>query len=135
VIVLFAVGGIAVSLAVVTAGLLVPTFAALGAIGVASELWDVIAVSYRQAMVPDRLLGRIMAAYRFIAYGAYPIGALVGGVIASLAGLQASFAFGAGATLILIPFLWSALSGVERDPAIARTVDPDGRGGLTRESL
>jgi len=116
-VVLVAIGAVAASLAIVTAGLLVPALLALGAIGVASGLWDVIAVSYRQAAVPDRLLGRIMAAYRFIAYGAFPIGALIGGAIASAAGLRAPFAFGAVLTIVLLPFLWSALSGVELDPA------------------
>jgi predicted MFS family arabinose efflux permease len=58
-----------------------------------------------------------MAAYRFIAYGAFPIGALIGGAIASAAGLRAPFAFGAVLTIVLLPFLWSALSGVELDPA------------------
>ena len=116
-VVLIAVGTVAGSLAIVTAGLLVPTLVALGAVGVASGLWDVIAVSYRQAAVPDRLVGRIMAAYRFIAYGAFPIGALVGGAIAGIAGLRAPFAFGAALALVLVPYLWSALSGVELDPA------------------
>jgi MFS family permease len=116
-VVLVAVGAVAGSLAIVTAGLLVPTLFALAAIGVASGLWVVIAVSYRQAVVPDRLLGRIMAAYRFIAYGGFPIGALAGGAIAGVAGLRAPFAFGAVLTLVLVPFLWSALAGVELDPA------------------
>ena len=118
-VVLVSVGAIAASLAFVTAGLLVPALLALGVIGVASGLWDVIAVSYRQAAVPDRLLGRIMAAYRFVAYGAFPVGALLGGAIADVAGLRAPFAFGAALALALIPFLWSALSGVELDPAAA----------------
>jgi MFS family permease len=120
-VVLVAVGAVSASLAIVTAGLLVPAMLALGAIGVASGLWDVIAVSYRQAAVPDRLLGRIMAAYRFIAYGAFPIGALIGGAIATAAGLRAPFAFGAVLTIVLLPFLWSALSGVELDPAEVRS--------------
>jgi hypothetical protein len=78
-VVLSAVGLIASSLAVVAAGLLIPSFLALGAIGVASGLWDVVAVSYRQAAVPDQLMGRIMSVYRVIADGAFPIGALAGG--------------------------------------------------------
>jgi MFS family permease len=116
-VVLLAVAGVAVSLAVVTVGRLAPTLLALGASGVAAGLWDVIAVSYRQAVVPDRLIGRIMAAYRFIAYGAFPIGALAGGAIAGTFGLRAPFAFGAALTLVLIPYLWAAFSGVELDPA------------------
>jgi MFS family permease len=123
-VVLTSVGAIAGSLAIVSAGRLVPTLLALVAIGVASGLWDVIAVSYRQAAVPDRMIGRIMAAYRFVAYGAFPIGALAGGAIADVAGLRAPFAFGAALTLVLVPFLWSALSGVELDPAEVRPAPP-----------
>ena len=116
-VVLAAVAGVAGALGLVAVGRLVPTLIALVTIGVASGLWDVIAVSYRQAAVPDRLLGRIMAAYRFIAYGAFPLGALTGGVIADIAGLRAPFAFGAVLTLALLPFLASALARVELDPA------------------
>lgn len=85
-------------------------------VGAATALWNVIAVSYRQAAVPDRLLGRIMAAYRFIAYGAFPVGALLGGVSARIAGNRAPFMIGAILVLALIPYLLSALRGVELDP-------------------
>jgi MFS family permease len=119
-VVLVAVAGVAAALSVVAIGSLVLTLAALGVVGLASGLWDVIAVSFRQAAVPDRLLGRIMAAYRFIAYGAFPIGAVIGGTIADVAGLRAPFVFGAVLTLALVPFLWSALSGVALDPSRAR---------------
>lgn len=125
-VVLVSVAAVAGALALVAAGRLGPTLLALGVVGVASGLWDVIAVSYRQAAVPDRLLGRIMAAYRFIAYGAFPIGALLGGAIADVAGLRAPFLFGGALTLVLIPFLWSALSGVALDPSRARAAaSPD----------
>jgi MFS family permease len=138
IVVLGSVGLIASSLAVVAAGLLVPTFLAVGAIGVASGLWDVIAVSYRQAAVPDQLMGRIMSAYRVIAYGAFPIGALAGATIANLAGLRAPFAFGAALTFLLIPFLWSSFSGVELDPASlppAAVTGPDAAPGSAETSV
>jgi hypothetical protein len=54
--------------------------------------------------------------------GAFPIGALAGGAIAWVAGLRAPFAFGAALTLVLVPFLCSALAGVELDPT---AVGPD----------
>jgi hypothetical protein len=41
---------------------------------------SVHALAYRQAVAPERLLGRITAGYRFISYGAIPIGALLGGL-------------------------------------------------------
>ena len=38
-------------------------------------LWNVITVSLRQAVIPDRLLGRVNSVYRFFGWGAIPIGA------------------------------------------------------------
>ena len=43
-------------------------------------LWNVITVSLRQAVIPDRLLGRVNSVYRFFGWGAIPIGTLLGGV-------------------------------------------------------
>lgn len=43
-------------------------------------LVNVVTVSYRQSQVPSHLLGRVTAAYRLIAFGAFPIGSLVAGV-------------------------------------------------------
>ncbi|HWB87717.1 MAG TPA: MFS transporter [Acidimicrobiia bacterium] len=91
----------------------------LAGIGLASGLWDVIAVSYRQAAVPDALLGRTMAAYRVIAHGSIPIGALLGGVVAAVAGNRAAFIAGALVTGGFAPFVVSRLRGVELDPGRA----------------
>lgn len=44
-------------------------------------LWNVITVSLRQTIIPDRLLGRVNSVYRFFAWGMMPIGALLGGVL------------------------------------------------------
>jgi MFS family permease len=49
-------------------------------------LWNVITVSLRQTIIPDRLLGRVNSVYRFFGWGAIPIGALIGGALA--AGLE-----------------------------------------------
>lgn len=44
-------------------------------------LWNVITVALRQSVIPDDLLGRVNSVYRFFAWGAIPIGALLGGLI------------------------------------------------------
>ena len=49
--------------------------AGLAVFGYFSALWDVTAVSLRQSVVPDELLGRVNGAYRFIQWGSMPIGA------------------------------------------------------------
>lgn len=78
--------------------------AGLGAFGAAGEVWNVVAVSYRQALVPDHLLGRVMATYRVIAYGAMPVGAALGGAVAAVAGVRATFVVGALATAALLAY-------------------------------
>ena len=42
--------------------------------------WNVVTVSLRQRIVPDRLLGRVNASYRLLAWGTMPIGAALGGL-------------------------------------------------------
>lgn len=44
-------------------------------------VWNVITVSLRQTVIPDRLLGRVNSVYRFFGWGAIPIGTLLGGAI------------------------------------------------------
>ena len=59
--------------------------------GVFVLVWNVITVSLRQRIVPDRLLGRVNSAYRLFAWGTQPLGALLGGVVGELLGLPAVF--------------------------------------------
>ncbi len=47
-------------------------------------VYNVAQVSYRQAICPPRLLGRMNASVRFIVWGSMPLGALAGGGLASL---------------------------------------------------
>jgi MFS family permease len=49
-------------------------------------LWNVITVSLRQTIIPDRLLGRVNSVYRFFGWGAMSIGSIVGGAL--VAGLD-----------------------------------------------
>jgi MFS family permease len=99
---------VAFALSLLWAGLAPNAFAAalgLAAFGLAGEVWNVVAVSYRQARVPGHLLGRVMATYRVIAYGAMPVGAAIGGAIATAAGVRATFVAGAaGVALLLLYF-------------------------------
>jgi MFS family permease len=104
--VLLSVTAIAISLLAIG---LWPTVAvtAVGllAVGLASEFWNVVAVSYRQNATPDRLRGRVMSAYRFIAYGSFPVGALLGGWIASSFSIAAAFTFGGVLVAVLTVFM------------------------------
>ncbi len=71
--------------------------------GFAGEVWNVVSITFRQEATPDEMLGRVMSGFRVIAYGAFPVGAALGGVIAELAGLRVTFVFAAVLTAALIP--------------------------------
>jgi MFS family permease len=57
-------------------------------------------LSLRQAIVPDRLMGRVVGVIRLIGFGSIPVGALLGGLVARALGLRAPFLLGA-AVLVL----------------------------------
>jgi MFS family permease len=65
-------------------------------------MWNVVTVSLRQRIVPDRLLGRINASYRLLAWGTQPLGALLGGIVAELVSLEAVFILAGLGTAILV---------------------------------
>ena len=48
-------------------------------------LWNVITVSLRQSLIPDRILGRVNSVYRFIGWGMMPIGSVLGGLLVAVA--------------------------------------------------
>lgn len=85
--------GAAVLLAGVTSNL--PAAAtALTLAGLANGTWNVIAVSLRQQIVPEHLLGRVTSIYRTISLTAMPMGAGLSGIIAQRYGLHAPFVGG-----------------------------------------
>jgi MFS family permease len=86
--------------------------------GVAIVLWNVVTVSLRQRITPDRLLGRMNAAYRLVGWGTMPIGSLLGGVLAEWLGLQPTFLVAAAITLAtLVGFRWVTAEAVARAEA------------------
>ncbi|MEE8331430.1 MAG: MFS transporter [Acidimicrobiia bacterium] len=85
--------------------------------GFAGEIWNVVSVTYRQSVTPDEMLGRVMSGFRVIAYGAFPVGAALGGVIASTLSLRTAFFVGAGIIGALLPFLALTTRHHSLDPA------------------
>jgi MFS family permease len=71
--------------------------------GLTNALWNVVAVSLRQRITPDRILGRINSSYRLVAWGTRPLGAAAGGLLGELLGLRAVFTV--AAALILATLL------------------------------
>ncbi|MFI9386914.1 MFS transporter [Kutzneria sp. NPDC052558] len=51
--------------------------------GFGAIVYNVAQVSYRQAICPDHLLGRMNASVRFLVWGTLPIGGLIGGGLAT----------------------------------------------------
>jgi MFS family permease len=73
-------------------------------------IYFVNAISVRQAITPDRVLGRVNATMRFLAGGANPIGSVLGGALGGLIGVPLTLvvaSFG-----MLLGFLWPLLSPV-----------------------
>jgi predicted MFS family arabinose efflux permease len=65
--------------------------AMFGLVGFLTVVFNVVMGSLRQALTPDRLLGRVISAFRLFSYGAVPLGSLLGGVLARSFGLRAPF--------------------------------------------
>lgn len=66
---------------------------------------NVVIVSLRQRIVPDRLLGRVNSVYRLVGWGTKPFGAAIGGVLAQMFGLRTVFAIMALLILTLFCFM------------------------------
>ena len=63
----------------------------------AAVVYNVAQLSYRQAITPARLMGRMNAAVRWIVWGTMPLGALIGGALGTAIGVR--------------PTLWIAFVG------------------------
>ena len=53
-------------------------------------VYNVAQVSYRQAICPPRLLGRMNAAVRWVVWGTIPLGGVLGGALGTVAGVRAT---------------------------------------------
>lgn len=78
----------------------------------AATVYYINQMSLRQAIVPDRLLGRVNASIWTATSGAFVVGSLLGGVLGETIGLRLTLL--AGACTILLGGLWLALSPVRK---------------------
>jgi MFS family permease len=83
--------------AVTTSPVLIGAAFFIGGIGI--MFWNIVTVSFRQRVTPDRLLGRVNSCYRLVAWGTMPLGAALGGVLGEALGLRAVFAIFAVVTI------------------------------------
>lgn len=85
-----------------------------------SAVWNVLTLAFRQRSIPDELLGRVGACYRFLVYLGMPVGAAVGGVLAARFGAQMSVSVaGLGTAAVGATAFWT-LRGVEAAGGISR---------------
>jgi MFS family permease len=78
--------------------------------GFASVVYNINQVSYRQAISPTAIQGRMNATMRFLVWGTIPIGAILGGLVATVVGVHDAIWIGALASCL--PFLFVLLSPV-----------------------
>jgi len=102
----------------IVAGLMLATFAGI--------MFNVTGLSFTQAIVPDRMLGRLNATRRFIVWGVIPLGSLTGGVLASQIGLRETLWVGAiGGSLSFLPLLLSPVRSIGRmEDAVREHAEP-----------
>jgi len=89
-------------------------------VGFGVVVYNVNQVGLRQAITPDRMLGRMNATMRLIVWGTIPIGALIGGILGALFGLVPVLWVSAiGASLSFLPVLFSPVRTLREIPAQA----------------
>ena len=86
-------------------------------IGFFNVVYNINQVSFRQAICPERLQGRMNSVMRFIVWGTIPLGNLTGGALATWIGLRETIAIGAiGAGSAFLWILFSPMRSVREMP-------------------
>jgi len=80
--------------------------------GLGVVAFRITAVSLRQGLVPDRLLGRVNASASVVVQGLTPLGALLGGLLGERLGLRETLFLAAGGELLAA--LWLLASPIRR---------------------
>lgn len=89
-------------------------------------LYNVAQVSYRQALVPLELQGRMNASMRVLVWGPIPAGAFLGGVLGTLVGVRETILLTAiGMSLAFLWVFFSPVRGVKGIPAREQPPPPE----------
>jgi predicted MFS family arabinose efflux permease len=96
--------------------------------GAAFTIHNVVGVSLRQAIVPDALMGRVVATSMLVNFGTIPIGGLLGGVTARALGLRSPFLIGAAVLVVAVLLTLPAINNrtVHAARIAAATTPPSG---------
>jgi MFS family permease len=101
--------------------------AAMILFGYAGVTYNITQLSYRQAITPERMLGRMNSVMRFIVWGVMPIGSLLGGALATEIGLRESMWVGAAiGSLCFLPVLLSPVRSLREMPEPVAEPGPAG---------
>ena len=93
-------------------------------VGFGVVVYNVNQVSYRQAITPQRMQGRMNATMRFIVWGTIPVGSLLGGALGTTIGLLPTIWIGAiGGLLSMIPVLLRPIRTLRTIPASPEEYD------------
>jgi predicted MFS family arabinose efflux permease len=85
--------------------------------GFGNVVYNVNQVSLRQAITPNRLLGRMNASMRFLVWGTIPIGSLIGGFLGEAIGLRPTIIVGVvGGFLAVAWVFFSPVRMLEKQP-------------------
>ena len=105
---------------------------AISSMGV--PIYNITQVSFRQAITPERIQGRMNSVMRFIVWGVMPLGSLLGGALATWFGLRTAIWVGAiGMSLAVLPVLLSPVRTLREMPEPVEEPLPseaDAAGGL-----
>ncbi|HYM83887.1 MAG TPA: MFS transporter, partial [Candidatus Dormibacteraeota bacterium] len=89
----------------------------LGLGGISQMVYNINQVSFRQAITPGTIQGRMNATMRFIVWGTIPIGSILGGALGTVVGLHATIWIGAiGGALAFLPLLIGPLRSLRMMP-------------------
>ena len=70
-----------------------------------SPIYNIAQVSYRQAITPNNMLGRMNASMRFMVWGTMPLGSLTGGLLGTIFGLKTTLIIGAFGGMLAVLFV------------------------------
>lgn len=111
----------------------VPFLIASGALASLGIVYNINQVSFRQAITPPAMQGRMNATMRFIVWGTIPVGSILGGILGGAIGLHETIWIGAiGELFAFLPLLVGPLRSLRTMPEPA--VEPAVAGGAAEQA-
>ncbi len=88
--------------------------------GLAGGTWNVLSATRRQRRTPHGMIGRVSSAFRVVAWGVIPLGALLGGVVGEHWGIPAVYLLAGGLIAVLGVIVSRSFLADEPDQQAAR---------------